>query len=104
MAHYANQICPCNRQRLDTDLLHTCSLHSGNWHSAHELVLSALADIAHAAGYITNRGKRVPTSRSQKRGDLEIKWLQVARISDLVIDVAVVHEFHGSVAQPDRNG
>jgi hypothetical protein len=103
LAPYANQICPCNRQALDTDHLHACSLHSGNWHSAHELVLSALADIAHAAGYITNRGKRVPTSRGQKRGDLEIKRLHVAGTSDLVIDVAMVHEFHGSVAQPARH-
>ena len=30
---------------------------------AHELVLSAVADIAHAAGFRTNRGSRVPTSR-----------------------------------------
>jgi hypothetical protein len=58
--------------------------------SRHELVLSALADITHAAGYITNRGKRVPTGRGQKRGDLEIKRLQVAGTSDLVIDVAMV--------------
>jgi hypothetical protein len=78
--------------------------HSDNWHSAHELVLSGLADIAHAAGYITNRGKRVPTSRGQKRGVLEIKRLQVAGTLDLVIDVAMVHDFHGSVAQPARHG
>ena len=83
-----NQICPCNRQALDTDHLHTCSLHSGNWQSAHKLVLSALADISYAAGYITNRGKRVPTSRGQKRGsgDLEIKQLQVAGTSDLRVE------------------
>ena len=92
LAHYANQTCPCNRHELDADHLHTCSLHSGNWWSAHELVLSAVADIAQAAGYSTNRGKRVPTS-GQKRGDLEIKRLNVAWTSDLVIDVAVVHEF-----------
>jgi hypothetical protein len=49
MAHYANQICPCNRQRLDTDHLHTCSLHSGNWYSAHELVLSAIAELQTSA-------------------------------------------------------
>jgi hypothetical protein len=46
---------------------------SGNWYSAHELVLLAIAEIAQAAGYSTNRGKRVPNSRFQKRGDLEIK-------------------------------
>ena len=32
-----------------------------------------VAEIAQAAGYSTNLGKRVPNSRGQKRGDLEIK-------------------------------
>ena len=65
--------------------------------------MSAIADIAQAAGYRTNRGKRVPTSRGQKRGDLleinkieyigelEIKELNVAGMRDLIIDVAVCH-------------
>ena len=74
MAPYVDQICPCHRQRLDTDHLHTCSKHSGKWYGAHELVLSAVADIAHAAGFRTNRGSRVPTSRGQRRGDLERKF------------------------------
>jgi hypothetical protein len=30
--------------------------------------------------------------------------LNVAGTSDIIIDVAVVHEFHGSVAQADRHG
>ena len=63
-----------------------------------------VAEIAQAAGYSTNLGKRVPNSRGQKRGDLEIKRLNVAGTSDLIIDVAVVHEFHSSVAQADRHG
>jgi hypothetical protein len=79
-------------------------MHSGNWWSAHELVLSAIAEIAQAAGYSTNRGKHVPTSSGNKRGDLEIKRLNVAGTLDIIIDVAVVHEFHGSVAQDDRHG
>ena len=29
LAHYANQLCPCNRHELDADHLHTCSMHSG---------------------------------------------------------------------------
>jgi hypothetical protein len=102
LAHYANQLCPCNQpHELDADHLHTCLMHAGNWWSAHELVLSAIAEIAHATGYSTNSCKRVPNSRGQKRGDLEIKHLNVAGTSDIIIDVAVVHEFHGSVAQPD---
>jgi hypothetical protein len=104
LAPYAEQICPCLRQRLDTDHLHTCSKHSGKWYGAHELVLSAVADIAHAAGFRTNRGSRVPTSRGQRRGDLEIKGLNVAGTTDLIVDVALVHDFHGNVVDPSRHG
>jgi hypothetical protein len=46
-------------------------MHSGNWLSAHELVLSAIAQIVQATGYSTNRGKRVPNSLGLKCGDLE---------------------------------
>ena len=35
---------------------------------------------------------------------MEIKALNVAGTLDLIIDVAVVHEFHGNVAHPDRHG
>ena len=63
MAPYVDQICPCHRQRLDTDHLHTCSMNSGNWYCAHELVLSAVADIAHDVGYRTNRGSRVTVAK-----------------------------------------
>jgi hypothetical protein len=104
MAPYADQICPCLRQRLDTDHLHTCSKHSGKRYGAHERVLSAVADIAHAAGFRTNRGSRVPTSRGQRRGDLEIKGLNVAGTTDLIVDVALVHDFHGNVVDPSRHG
>ena len=79
-------------------------MHSGNWYCAHEFVLSAVADIAQAAGYRTNRGKRVPTSRGQKRGDLEIVALNATGKRNLIIDVAVVHEFHGKVSHPERHG
>jgi hypothetical protein len=74
-------------------------------HGAHELLLSAIADIAHAAGFRTNRGSRVqPTSRGQQCGDLEIKGLNVAGTPDLIVDVALVHDFHGNVADPSRHG
>jgi hypothetical protein len=84
LAPYAGQLCSCLRQCLDTDHLHTCPQHSGNWQGAHELFLTAIADIAHDAGFRTNRGSRVPTSRGQRRGDLEIKGLNVAGTPDLV--------------------
>jgi hypothetical protein len=64
----------------------------------------AIAKIAQAAGYSTKSGKRVPTSSGQKRGDLEIKRLKVARTSDIIINVAVVHEFHDSVTQDELHG
>ena len=35
---------------------------------------------------------------------MEIKALNVAGTLDLIIDVAVVHEFHGKVAHPERHG
>ena len=104
MAPYADQICPCLWQRLDTDHLHTCSKHSGKRYGAHERVLSAVADIAHAAGFRTNRGSRVPNSRGQRRGDLEIKGLNVAGTTDLIVDVALVCDFHGNVVDPARHG
>ena len=50
------------------------------------------ADIAQDAGFRTNRGSRVPTSRGQRRGDLEIKGLNVAGTPDLIVDVALVHD------------
>ena len=78
-------------------------MNSGNWYCAH-LVLSAVADIAHAAGFRTNRGSRVPNSRGQRRGDLEIKGLNVAETTDLIVDVALVHDFHGNVVDPARHG
>ena len=52
--------------------------------------------IAHDAGFRTNRGSRVPHSSGQRRGDLEIKGLNVAGTSDLIIDVAIVHDFRFS--------
>jgi hypothetical protein len=96
---YTGQLCSCLRQCLDADHLHTCSHHSGNWQAGHELLLTAVADIAHDAGFRTNRGSRVPLSSGQRCGDLEIKGLSVAGTSDLIIDVALFHDFHGSVAQ-----
>jgi hypothetical protein len=104
MAPYADQTCSCRRQRVNIDHLHTCPQHSGNWLGAHERVLDAIADIAHAAGFRTNRGSRVPTSRGQRRGDLEIKSLNAAGTTDLIVDVALVHDFHGNVADPTRHG
>ena len=59
-------------------------------------LLPTLHKLLDTASDGTNRGKRVPTSSGQKRGDLEIKRLNIAETADLVIDVAVVHDFHGS--------
>ena len=86
---HTGQLCSCLRQCLDADHLHTCTHHSGNWQAGHELLLTAVADIAHNAGFRTNRGSRVPLSSGQRRGDLEIKGLNVAVTSDLIIDVAL---------------
>ena len=88
---HRGQICSCLRQYLDADHLHTCPHYAGHWLAGHELLLTEVEAIAHDAGFRTNRGSRVPHSSGQRRGDLEIKGLNVAGTSDLIIDVAIVH-------------
>jgi hypothetical protein len=101
---HKGQPCSCLRQGIDADHLHTCTHYSGHWLAGHEHLLTEVDAIAHDAGLRTNRGSRVPHSSGQRRGDLEIKGLNVAGTSDLIIDVAIVHDFHGSVADLARHG
>ena len=96
LAPYAAQLCSWQRQPLDADHLHTCTKHSGKWHAAHEHLLAAVEAIVQASGYRTARGRHVSSSRGQKRGDLEIKNLNVAGTANLIIDTCIVHDFHGS--------
>jgi hypothetical protein len=104
LAPYAAQLCSCQRQPLDADHLHTCTKHSGNWHIGHEHLLSAVDVIAQLSGYRTARGRHVSHSRGQRRGDLEIKNLNVAGTANLIIDTSMVHDFHGSTADVNQHG
>ena len=55
---------------------------------------------------VCSSGLRIPKDprRGQRRGDLEIKGLNVAGTTDLIVDVALVHDFHGNVVDPSRHG
>jgi hypothetical protein len=55
------------------------------------------------AGYKTDR-KHVPHSRWLRKADLMVKDFQLAGIRDLIIDVSMRHEFHGSCQNHMRNG
>jgi hypothetical protein len=46
----------------------------------------------------------VSNSSGQKRGDLEIKNLNVAGTVNLIIDTCIVYEFHGSTADVAQHG
>ena len=48
--------------------------------------------------------KHVPHSRGLRKADLMVKDFQLAGIRDLIIDVSMRHEFHGSCQNHMRNG
>ena len=52
------------------------------------------------SGYTTRR-KNVTSSRGFKKGDLEIRDINLAGKLDLVIDVSLVHEFTGNSRSDD---
>ena len=64
----------------------------------------AVEAIAQISGYRTARGRYVSHSRGLKKGDLEIKNLNVAGTSNLIIDTCIVHDFHGSTADVAQHG
>ena len=95
LAPYAGQHCSCGRFTIDADHLHTCKQHSGNWYAAHERLLTVVEEIVRAAGLRTKR-RYVASSRGSRRCDLEVRDANVADKAHLIIDVAMVHEFHGA--------
>ena len=103
LARYAGQHCSCGRFTIDADHLHTCHQHSGNWYAAHEHILTVVEEIVRAAGFRTKR-RYVATSRGRRRGDLEIRDANVADKAHLIIDVAMVHAFHGACDDIGRHG
>ena len=82
---------------------HTCSQHAGATTGAHELILTSLQKMFTKAGFKTDR-KQVPHSSGLKKADLWIKDFTLEGICDVIIDVTLRHEFHGSSAHLDRNG
>jgi len=107
--------CPCKRFAIGTLGVHrhSCTQHAGATMGAHrEHILTALQRLFTKAGYRTER-KHVPHSRGLKKADLWIKDLQLGGIRNVIIDVTLRHEFHGSCANliingepshPDANG
>ena len=71
---------------------------------ANEHILCALDTMCRRSGY-TTRHKNVTSSRGSKKGDVEIKDINLAGQRDLVIDVALVHDFSGNcLRDARRNG
>ena len=70
----------------------------------HEHLLTAVETIAQISGYRTARGRYVSHIRGLKKGDLEIKNLNISETSHLIIDTCIVHEFHGSTADITQHG
>ena len=55
------------------------------------------------AGYTTER-KNVPHSRGMKKANLHVKDFRLEGIQDVIIDVTLQDEFHGSCIYPAHNG
>ena len=71
---------------------------------ANEHILCALDTMCRRSG-CTARRKNVTSSRGSKKGDLEIRDINLAGKRDLVIDVAIVHDFSGNcLRDAQRNG
>lgn len=78
--------------------MHTCKKYSRNRTDAHLILLKALQSICYRAGY-TSTMRKNPESRGKRPADLFIKGIKLAVRKDMVVDVSVVHEFHGDVMQ-----
>ena len=71
---------------------------------AHEQILTTLQRLFTKAGYRTER-KHVPHSRGlKKKADLWIKDFQLEGIRNVIIDLTLRPEFHGSCANLTNNG
>jgi hypothetical protein len=78
----------------------TCShsQHSGTTKDAHEHFLSALDIMCKRSPR-----KNVTSSRGSKKGNLEIRDINLAGQRDLVVYVALVHDFSGNVWRDARH-
>ena len=96
--------CTCQRFAIDEfgDHLHICSQHAVATTGAHEHMLTSMQLIFTKAGFKTVR-KQVPHSHGLRKADLWI-YFTLEGIRNVIIDVTLRHEFHGSIAQHVRNG
>ena len=86
------------------DHSYTCPQHSGSTKDAREHILSALEKGFKRGGFTTRR-RTVTSSRGGQKGDLQIQNFNLAGKTQLVIDVALVHDFSGDCWRDvSRNG
>jgi len=99
-------------QTLRIDTLGTKTAFDTRADDITEHILTALQRFFNKAGYRTER-KHVPQSHGLKKADLWIKDFQLEGIRNVIIDVSLRHEFHGSCtnlinkgepSNPDANG
>ena len=106
VVQYVRQQCSCGRHVIDEfgDHVISCKKYGQNRADCHRILLKALQSICQRAGY-SSEIKNVPTSNGKRRADLFIKHINLAGRQDLILDVSVIHEFHGDVMQDvGRNG
>jgi hypothetical protein len=105
LLQFKDHACTCDRFAIDEygDHLHSCTQHAGATTGAHEHILTAVQRLFNQAGFATER-KNVPHSRGMKKADLHVKDFRLEGIRDVIIDVTLRGEFHGSCIDPARNG
>jgi hypothetical protein len=105
LLEFKDHACTCDRFAIDeySDRLHSCTQHAGAMTGAHEHILTAVQRLFNQAGYTTER-KNVPHSRGMKKADLHVKDFRLEGIQDVIIDVTLRDEFHGSCIDPAHNG
>jgi hypothetical protein len=105
LKEFKHHECPYRYLAIDTygDHLHCCTQHAEATQDTHEHILSALQRLFTKAGYRTDR-KNVPHSRGLKKEDLWIKDFQLAGVRNVIVDVTLRHEFHGSCANLIHHG
>ena len=95
------RVCACGRHVIDEygDHVHACKQHTSSTKSAHETILDAVQALCHQAGLSTER-RNIPTVKKQNgktgQGDLVIKGANIGGDTNLIIDVALIHEFGGN--------
>ena len=95
------RVCACGRHVIDEygDHVHACKQHTSSTKSAHETILDAVEALCHQAGLSTER-RNIPTVKKQNgktgQGDLVIKGANIGGDTNLIIDVALIHEFGGN--------